>query len=516
MVQPPANTAPDGPTLRQLAAEVLILGAPLLVVDAIQRSHPLASSRFHRIPPTAEVFAPGLRCDDPDCLTTSTILDLAAGPLVLHLPQMHGRYVSVTLFDSAGAPFANYGSHAWDRFPSDLAIAGPKWRGEVDPAARAVRAPSEIVWAVSRILARSACDLQAAEHLARRQHLAPMHATPSHAAARAAPPPLGALEWPQMRDILSAEPGLVLYRLRQLIERAPAAVQKELGPPISDGIALMGPAAHAAADRRARDALARGFEDGWSAIEAERRQLRQGESAWRVIPAPPLRQGPAAAQTVRWLDRIGAPMGEDILTLGCEADESGRPLVGEERYRILFSAAALPPTLYGWRLIARPLNAPCSGEVIGEHSGLKLGDRETVELMIQREPPDERRAVNWLAAPPGPFDLRLRLLSPTLEALKGDWRMAPVERLGSRAIGPGAGSPQRYGSQMVPTSPWRLETSPIEWLPRHDPEDGLAPQPSVPKPSTWMGKPTRRSRPVTSATPAMIMSAMRACFDLKA
>src|SRR5262245_34441353 len=114
-------------------------------MDAIRRAHPLAPSGFRRFPPGAQQLICDLFGDDPDCLHTSAFADLAVRPSVLHLPNTHGRYLSVTLFDAVGEPFASFGSHSGDVLDSDLLIAAPHWHGEAASGVRALRAPCDSV-----------------------------------------------------------------------------------------------------------------------------------------------------------------------------------------------------------------------------------------------------------------------------------------------------------------------------------------------------------------------------------
>lgn len=422
--------SPDA-AARQLACEIFVLGFPLILMDAVRRAHPLASGRFRRLPPGSHELLPGLFDDDPDCLHSCAVMDLGIGPTVLHLPNTHGRYLSVTLVDAAGEAFASFGSRTDDHLISDAVIAGPRWRGDVRAGCRAFRAPSEMVWAVSRILARSAADHPTVEGMAARQSL-----TPSLAPADepdAAPARLDPLELTAIRQVAGTEPHLLLYRMRQLIDRAPRAAQERLDVAIRGRLSLVETQLEASA--QIEEAMARGFADAWKAIQAARAaQIAPPSREWTSPDASPAVLTPTSRAALT-LQRLGAPVREDVLTLRCNADESGRPLTGEEQYRILFAVDGLPPAHSAWRLTAHGRQASVSCGVIGDHSPLVVGENGALELLIQGDPPARRLSPNWLRAPPGPFELKLRLYGPTAEALAGGWRMVAVERLGSRGDG---------------------------------------------------------------------------------
>jgi hypothetical protein len=60
------------------------------------------------------------------------LLDLSKGLLVLHVPDMEGRYYSVQFTDpSDGANFAYVGTHTTGTQSGDFLITGPGWKGSV-------------------------------------------------------------------------------------------------------------------------------------------------------------------------------------------------------------------------------------------------------------------------------------------------------------------------------------------------------------------------------------------------
>lgn len=433
MVQPPASATPPDATVRQLSSEVFVLGFPLVLMDVIRRAHPLAAAGFRLFPPASQELVPGLFHDDPDCLHTSAIVDLATGPSVLHLPNTHGRYISVTLIDAAGEAFAGLGSRTGDHLAGDVILAGPGWRGAVREGVRALRTPCDSVWAVTRIIGRSAADRPTVEAFAARQRFA-------FPQSRSAPAPskigMDVLDLGGLRQLADIDPAALLHRLPQLIDRAPRPVRDRLADAVRSRLALLDDSRRTQAAGRGDEAMLRGFADGWSAIIAARRAMAAAPTPEWTAPEHDADAGTGpAARAAILLNALGAPMRDDILTLSCNADESGRPLAGEEQYRIVISAQRLPPALSAWRLTAPDRDTHAPSDVIGDHSPLVLGPNGSVELFVQKDPPRRRQQVNWLRAPAGPFELKLRLYAPTSDALKGSWRMAAVERLGSRTNG---------------------------------------------------------------------------------
>jgi hypothetical protein len=293
------------------------------------------------------------------------------------------------------------------------------------------RAPSETVWAVSRILAGGPQDLPAVERLAARQRIAPAR-EPIETGGGDALEPLQLADLPAAQDIARLPPGLLFHRLQQLIARAPASARDSLAPAVAARLAqLPEPGPDGEWPEPLRLALSRGFADGLARV-LEQIRGEPGEDSWRGRSAA--RGGDPLARAARALSALGAAAPEDVLTLSCASDESGRPLSGGERYRIHFAPEALPPALATWRLSCGATTGGERAGVIGERDGLALNQDGSLDILIQSAAPAPHAGLNWLACPAGLFDLTINLYWPARAALDGAWRMASVERLGSRFL----------------------------------------------------------------------------------
>ena len=67
---------------------------------------------------------------------------------------------------------------------------------------------------------------------------------------------------------------------------------------------------------------------------------------------------------------------------------------------------------------------------LGDRSGMKFGDGDSLTIVIQAEPPPAERQANWLPAPKqGKFRLALRLYAPRKAVADGTWSPPPVKRV---------------------------------------------------------------------------------------
>ena len=110
-----------------------------------------------------------------DVLYVGGLLDLSQGALVLHVPDMAGRYYSVQFTDpSDGADFAYVGKRATGTEAGEYLISGPGWKGAVPQGMAQIASPNNAVLVVGRVFVESDSDLPTAYGLARQIRLTPL------------------------------------------------------------------------------------------------------------------------------------------------------------------------------------------------------------------------------------------------------------------------------------------------------------------------------------------------------
>jgi len=110
-----------------------------------------------------------------DVLYVGGWLDLSTGPLVLHVPDMAGRYYSVQFTDpSDGADFAYVGTRATGAEAGEYLVSGPGWNGTVPQGMTQIASPNKSVLVVGRVFVASDRDLPTAYGLAKQIQLTPL------------------------------------------------------------------------------------------------------------------------------------------------------------------------------------------------------------------------------------------------------------------------------------------------------------------------------------------------------
>jgi len=108
-----------------------------------------------------------------DVLYVAGWLDLRSGPLVLHVPDMAGRYYSVQFTDpSNSANFAYVGKRVTGTKAGDYALTGPGWKGNVPPGMAQIASPHNAVLVIGRVFVANQSDQAIAYALARQLQVA--------------------------------------------------------------------------------------------------------------------------------------------------------------------------------------------------------------------------------------------------------------------------------------------------------------------------------------------------------
>jgi hypothetical protein len=109
-----------------------------------------------------------------DTLYTVGWLDLREGPVILHVPDMAGRYYAVQFTDPWGTVFAYVGRRTTGTEAGDYLITGPGWKGTLPAGVKQIASPDNTVGLVGRTLVYSDSDLATAYGLARQIQVTPL------------------------------------------------------------------------------------------------------------------------------------------------------------------------------------------------------------------------------------------------------------------------------------------------------------------------------------------------------
>ena len=111
-----------------------------------------------------------------DLLYVAGWLNLATGPLVLHVPEMASRYYSVQFTDPKdGTNFAYVGTRTTGTAAGDYLISGPGWKDSGAPKMARIPSPNDSVLVIGRVLVQNDTDWPATYELSKQIQLTPLN-----------------------------------------------------------------------------------------------------------------------------------------------------------------------------------------------------------------------------------------------------------------------------------------------------------------------------------------------------
>ena len=360
-----------------------------------------------------------------DTLYSTAFLDLRAGPQLLSLPAVSGRYVNFQLFDMYTNTIADVGVLTDGGHRGTYAFVGPGWHGTVPSGDVRINVPTPDAWLLGRTLVKGPADLLAAVELEAQYSLTPLtgrgSGTTGGSSTLACPAPalptstslgfLDDLDQDMAADPPAAADGPVV--------RAMAAAG--LGPGRKPVTTSSRNAAQYRRDLRLGAGLLTGVVGGGSTrIWTGYNQADAGSYGTDY-----LERARVAKQTP------GPQVPAQAVYLGATRARSGTTttaLTGARSYEIRFPAGDLPPhgadgfwsiTLYNAAgyLVANPVNRYSIGS---ETPGLVQGSGGSLTIVLSASRPGET-GVNWLPAPNGAFSLVLRVYDPMPSVVDGSW-----------------------------------------------------------------------------------------------
>jgi hypothetical protein len=360
-----------------------------------------------------------------DTLYSSARLDLRLGPVLVETPVVpQQRYYSLQFMNVHTDNLAILGRRDGGDGPLRVALVGPGWAGAVPAHTHLVRADSNDIWLLVRLLIDGPDDLAAVAAL---QDGIRIHA------------PAPATDYPVQRLKPPKDPGPAdfIAVIGEVLQRNPpqGAMAVAAGAATSVGIGGKAGWAELPEDLRA------GWLARWPSLHAELKdpaRLRERSIAgWDQPPANLGNWG--GDRLLRASVALGGIAALDLaetLYLSRWVDDAGEALVGSRRYRLRIPPGGLPAQAF-WSVTmyeALPdgryffTDNPLQRYAIGSRTrGLRSQADGSIDIAVQAEAPAD--TANWLPAPSGPFRLALRAYLPAPALVQGLAPLPAIERL---------------------------------------------------------------------------------------
>jgi hypothetical protein len=375
-----------------------------------------------------------------DTLSSIAFVDLDDEPVVLSLPNAHGRYIAFSIRDAWSNIVAAPEGSVPSASAEPVAIVGPDWQGTLPLGLVRIDAPTNDVWIAGRIQTNGGDDYPFVHTLQDRIELALLSAWKSgdfpvlHAPVDLPGDPAIA-----PIDRLAKMPAEQYWtRFSELLKRNPPAV---FDAPIVARLNTCGIVPGRSLDwmelsPEQRERLVVATLDGLTEVE-ELGAIPpfEVENTWAVaydLGKYGANYGLRAAAARLGL---GANVARDGIEFIGRVDHEGELLTGRHAYVMHFDYDELPQVEAFWSLTMYSerrffASNPIDRFAIGDRDPLVYDEDGSLDLYIQNDHPGSDRGANWLPAPAGSFSLILRLYRPDRSVLGERWVPPRVTRIG--------------------------------------------------------------------------------------
>jgi hypothetical protein len=132
---------------------------------------------------------------------------------------------------------------------------------------------------------------------------------------------------------------------------------------------------------------------------------------------------------------LGANVSEQLFYPNTKVDDKNAALSGANKYVLHFDKDKIPPVSVFWNLAMYDekelfIENGFKRYTIGSTTdGLKKNADGSIDLYIQKDNPGKDKQSNWLPAPPGSFNLTMRMYGAATSVLDGSYTLPGVKKV---------------------------------------------------------------------------------------
>ena len=372
-----------------------------------------------------------------DTLYSSAWVDVRE-PVILSVPDTHGRYYLLPMLDMWTDVFAAPGSRTSGNQAGKFALVYEGWQGQLPDGIAKIEAPTPYIWIIGRTQTNGPADYEAVHQVQDGYLLTPLSRYPNPPAApEYHPDPAVDMKTPPLNQVnnMSAKDyftyGAQLMKLHpphktdwsQVARRRLAGLHlgetfnwDHLDPAVQDALNQV-PAAALKSMQTKLPTLAR-VVNGWQ-MNTDTMGVYGDYYLKRAIVA---------------MVGLGANQAVDAIYPLSLVDADGQPYHGANQYVMHFEKDEIPPIAAFWSMtlydaegfqVANELNR----FAIGDRDALQFNADGSLDLYLQNTNPGPDKVSNWLPTPTGPWNVCLRLYAPRPQALDGTWNPPAVKKI---------------------------------------------------------------------------------------
>jgi hypothetical protein len=433
---------------RKIGVEAVVYGLPLVVMDTTMRvstnvpgPQPNAHApvnqfgNMSKYPSASDHTVVRMNIDT---LYSWAWLDLSKEPMVLSLPDTHGRYYMMPMLDAWTNVFASPGTRTTGNGAGNFAVSGPGWTGSIPEGVKQIKSPTNIVWIIGRTQTNGPEDYAAVNALQAQYKL-----TPLSAFGKPNTPPPGVVD-PAVN--MKVGPGEQVAKMDSTTFFKTLARLTASNPPPAEDAPVLAMLAKIGVipgqdfdpsklDPAVAKELEKSVQLAVEKLQAAGKKWGKPVNGWNV---PPMNVGDFGTdysfRAVVAFIGLGANLPADAVYPFAFVDGDDKPLNGANRYVVHFDKGQTPPANAFWSLTMYdaqgfPVENPINRYTISSWMPLKSNADGSLDVYIQKDSPGADAKSNWLPAPASEFTITMRVYWPKPAMLDGTWKPPPVKKV---------------------------------------------------------------------------------------
>ncbi len=434
----------------EAGVQAVVYGLPLVIMDTTMKkstnvAHPAGNfapaNQFVHLREFPNASFKDVVRANVDTLYSSAFLDLSKEPIVLSVPDTHGRYYLMPMLDMWTNIFASPGKRTTGTKAGNFVITGPAWTGALPAGMKGLKSPTNGVWIIGRTQTNGPKDYPSVHAIQDGYKLVPLSAF-----GKPYTSPRGAVD----PDIdMKAAPVDTLQKMTSAsFFDALAQLLKSNPPPASDApilakLATIGVIPGEKFNPSKLDpAVTKGLDKSLSmALEKLQEAAKNSGTPVNGWQMPPSILGKFGTEyeirAIVALVGLGANLAEDAVYPTTYVDAEGTALNGASRYTLHFDKGLSPPVNAFWSVTVYDAQSFFVDNTINRYAisswmPLKRNRDGSIDLYLQHDSPGKDRVANWLPAAAGDFNVTLRMYWPKDKSpsiIDGSWQPPAVTRM---------------------------------------------------------------------------------------
>lgn len=433
---PPAQVQAIEAIVKTLSIGAATYCAPIVAMYNLRYSisfAPTAKSKPGEIWRFAEIATPevvrqtGYVTPNVNVLYGYGFVDLRREPVVLHVPDSHGRYYVVQMVDMWTNSFAYAGGPATGYGGGTFVLVAPGWRGSLPAGMTRIEAPTPWIEVQPRVFVKDQQDLAAAKAVLDRITITGLA---EYQGRRGPPEPAYDYEIPELDPSIASSK--MPFKDPTQFWKICSAAMNENPPPDAQiqaklpeyrqlGLAI-GKQWTPESTHPVVLQVMKGVASQIFGILGEAAALEGTRNGWII---PPASVGNAGAdytvKAVVAIEGLTANTAQEAVYYRSSIDNAGQALTGAKKYTLTFAGdmsylASVSPGFWSLTMYdaasGYTIGNPIGRYALGGTDDLRKNPDGSFTIYIQHDDPGADRRSNWLPAPDGSFYVILRNYAP--------------------------------------------------------------------------------------------------------